>query len=66
MAVRGGITNPREEEHENEDVRAHRACGGEAWSGKSVFNSAIRTTDRKQTTKSCQKVRDVFAGRALL
>ena len=52
MPVRGGIANPREEEHENEDVRAHRACGGEAWSGKSVFDPASRTTDDKKPPKS--------------
>ena len=52
MAVRGGITNPREEEHENEDVRAHRACGEEAWSGKSVFDPAIPHHRRKKPPKS--------------
>ena len=53
MAVRGGITNPREEEHENEDVRAHRACGGEAWSGKSVFDPAIPHHRRQKAAKKC-------------
>ena len=53
MAVRGGITNPREEEHENEDVRAHRACGEEAWSGKSVFDPAIPHHRRQKAAKKC-------------
>ena len=56
MPVRGGIANPREEEHENEDVRAHPACGGEEGSGKSEPRTA---------PKRNKKCGDVFAGRAL-
>ena len=59
MPVRGGIAHPREEEHEDEDVRAHPAL----WWGGGLGKKPTRTAPKR--TKRNQKVRDVFAGRAL-
>ena len=53
MPVRGGIANPREEEHENEDVRAHPACGGEEGSGKSEPRTAPK---RNKKCVTCSPV----------